>query len=134
MIEYTDSVENVTAEMLEGYFENWRKPRTPKEHLQILKNSDHVVLAINTETDNVVGFVSALTDGIQSAFIPLLEVLPAYRKRGIGTALISRMLHILKGIPAIDVMCDPPMQTFYSKFGMTPSTGMIIRDYGNDNS
>ena len=129
MIEYTDSLKNITSHMLKGYFKTWKKPRTPDEHLQILKNSDHTILAIDTETGYVVGFITALTDGIQSAFIPLLEVLPEYRQRGIGSSLLSRMLDKLKGIPAIDLTCDSTLQKFYSKFRMVPSVGMIIRKY-----
>ena len=129
MIEYTDSVENITPQMLEGFFEGWKKPRIPEEHLEILKHSNHFVLAIDSDKGKVIGFITALTDRMQSAFIPLLEVLPGYRKQGIGRALMSRMLEKLKGIPAIDLTCDPALQSFYSKFGMVPSTCMIIRDY-----
>ena len=129
MIEYTDSVESIAPDMLEGFFEGWKRPHTPKSHLTILRNSDHVVLAIDSETSQVVGFVTALTDNVQSAFIPLLEVLPAYRRRGIGRALVSRMLAKLKGIPAIDLTYDPTLQAFYAKLGMDRSVGMVVRDY-----
>ena len=129
MIEYTDSVENITSQMLEGFFEGWKKPRTPQEHLEILKNSDYIVLAIDSDKCKVVGFITALTDSLESAFIPLLEVLPGYRKQGIGSALVSRMLEKLKGIPSIDLTCDLTLQRLYSKFDMVPSIGMIIRKY-----
>lgn len=129
MIKYTDCVDNVTADKLKGFFEGWKSPHTPDEHLEILRHSNHVLLAIDTDADRVVGFITALTDGIQSAFIPLLEVLPEYRRQGVGTALVSTMLERLKGVQAIDLTCDPDMQDFYSKFGMIPSVGMIIRDY-----
>ena len=75
------------------------------------------------------GFVTALTDGIQSAFIPLLEVLPEYQKQGIGRALVSGMLQKLAGIQAIDLACDPKLQDFYAGFGMKPSVGMMIRNH-----
>ncbi len=129
MIQYTDSIENITTEMLAGFFEGWKKPHTTENHLKILKNSDHIVLAIDKEKNKVAGFITALTDNIQSAFIPLLEVLPDYRRQGIGSELVSGMLKKLKRIPAIDLTCDPDVQKFYSKFGMQPSTGMIIRNY-----
>ena len=129
MIEYTDNVDNITPDRLNGFFQGWKKSHTPKEHLGILKSSNHIILAVETDGDRVVGYITALSDGIQSAFIPLLEVLPEYQKQGIGTALVSKMLEKLKGVPAIDLTCDPEMQKFYSKFGMIPSTGMIIRDY-----
>lgn len=129
MIKYTDCVDNITADKLKGFFEGWKSPHTPDEHLEILRRSNHVLLAIDTDADRVVGFITALTDGIQSAFIPLLEVLPEYRRQGVGTVLVSTMLERLKGVQAIDLTCDPDMQDFYSKFGMIPSVGMIIRDY-----
>ncbi|MCL0065492.1 GNAT family N-acetyltransferase [Dehalococcoidia bacterium] len=85
--------------------------------------------AIDTGAKRGIGFITALTDHIQSAFIPLLEVLPDYRNRGIGKELASRMLAELKGIPAIDIICDPELQSFYRQFGMVPSVGAAIRDY-----
>ena len=129
MIEYTDTTEGISPEMLTGFFEGWKKPHAPEQHLAILNNSDHVVLGIDAAEHRVVGFITALTDGVQSAFIPLLEVLPNYRNQGIGSTLVSKMLEKLKGIPAINLTCDPQMQKFYAKFGMTPSVEMIIRDY-----
>jgi len=129
MIKYTGSLDNITPDRLNGFFQGWKRPHTAEGHLGILKGSDYVVLAVDTDTDRVVGFITALTDGVQSAFIPLLEVLPEYQKQGIGSALVSRMLEKLKGIPAIDLTCDPELQKYYSKFGMIPSTGVISRDY-----
>jgi GNAT superfamily N-acetyltransferase len=73
--------------------------------------------------------VTALTDGIQAGFVSLLEVLPAYRHQGIGSVLVTTILQKLKGIPAIDLTCDPELQRFYARFGMIPSVGMVIRDY-----
>ena len=129
MIQYADSVEGITAQMLQGFFEGWKRPHSPEGHLTILKNSDHVVLAVDPEAAKVVGFVTGLTDGVQAAFISLLEVLPAYRGNGIGSALMSKMLKKLRGIPAIDLTCDPSLQDFYARLGMVPSVGMVIRDY-----
>ena len=128
-IEYTDSVEGIGTDMLYGFFEGWKTPRTAEEHLIILRSSDYVVLAIDREQNRVVGFITALSDDIQSAFIPLLEVLPDYRRQGIGSQLVSRMLKKLAEIPAVDLMCYPGLQAFYSRFGMIPSVGMSIRRY-----
>jgi len=128
MIKYSDSVENITPGMLNGFFEGWKKPQTTKNHLKILKNSDYIILAIDTDNSRVIGFITALADNVQAAFIPLLEVLPEYRCKGIGSKLVSRMLEKLKDIPAIDLTCEPELQKFYMRFGMVPSAGMIIRD------
>ena len=130
-IEYTDCLDGIMPGMLKGFFQGWKKPHSPDSHLQILHQSQYVVLALDAAENKVVGFVTALTDGTQAAFIPLLEVLPAYQRQGIGTELMRRILTKLKGIPAIDVTCDPHLQTFYARFGMQPLVGMVIRDYGS---
>lgn len=75
------------------------------------------------------GFVTALTDYSQAAFILLLEVIPSYRNRGIGSELMRRMLAKLENVTAIDLTCNPDLQPFYAKLGMQPSVGMIIRNY-----
>lgn len=127
MIEYTDSLAGIEPHHLHGFFVGWWQPPTPDKHLRLLRGSDHVVLAIDAEAGRVVGFVTALTDGVQSAFIPLLEVLPEYQRRGIGQELMRLMLDRLDAIPNVDLMCDPDVVPFYERFGMTPVTGMVIR-------
>ena len=129
MIAYTDSVENVTAENLKGFFVGWPNPPSPEMHLKLIAKSDHVVLAVDEETNNVVGFVTAISDGVLSAYIPLLEVLPAYKGRGIGKELVQRMLEKLSGLYMVDLLCDPELQPFYERFGMKPAFGMMLRNY-----
>lgn len=127
MIDYRTDIEGITPGELEGFFVGWKSPPTPEEHLSILRNSRHVVLAYDTDAARVVGFVNALGDGLRFAFIPMLEVLPANQRRGIGFALMERMLAILADISCVDLMCDPHMQEFYTRFGMVKSRGMVIR-------
>ncbi len=106
MVRYVDSLDGIRLDMLHGFFEGWRRSVSPEEHLELLRGSNHVVLA---------------------AYIPLLEVLPDYRGQGIGTELVRRLLHKLKGLYMVDVMCDRDMQPFYARLGMLPSMGMMMR-------
>jgi ribosomal protein S18 acetylase RimI-like enzyme len=129
MIEYQETTDGIKPEMLQGFFVGWKSPHTPKTHLEILQKSAFVVLALDTNTGKVVGFITAISDLVQAAFIPLLEVLPEYQNRGIGKKLVTRMLEKLKHIYAIDLMCDENLQGFYQKLGMIPSVGMVIRNY-----
>lgn len=129
MISYIDSAKNITEDKLEGFFEGWTNSPSPKTHLKLLKNSDKVVLAIDDKKRKVVGFVTAISDEILSAYIPFLEVLPEYRGKGIGEELMRRMLKKLNGIYMIDTICDEELQAFYEKFGMRKAIGMIIRNY-----
>jgi ribosomal protein S18 acetylase RimI-like enzyme len=129
MIEYRDSLDGIVPAMLKGFFVGWKTPHSPETHLRILRNSDHAILAVDSARKRVVGFITALTDYEQSAFIPMLEVVPEYQSRGIGTRLVSMMLEKLSGIQAIDLTCDKGLQSFYKRFGMLPSVGMVIRRY-----
>lgn len=80
-MEIRASLEGITAVQLAGgFFEGWPNPPSPETHLRILKGSYAVSIAIND--DQVVGFVNAISDGVSSAFIPLLEVLPTYPGAG----------------------------------------------------
>jgi ribosomal protein S18 acetylase RimI-like enzyme len=74
--------------------------------LKILQGSYKVVLAIDEDSGKVVGFINAIGDGVLSAYIPLLEVLPEYQNRGIGGQPIKIMLEELRDCYMIDLLCD----------------------------
>ena len=131
MIKYLYSLDRITAEQLEGFFVGWADPLTPEEHLQALKNSEYLVLAYDTEKEKVVGFINALSDEVNFAFIPMLEVLPAYQDQGIGQELMRKMLALLNHLNCIDLTCDQELQPFYERFGMLRSQGMVIRKHLN---
>lgn len=98
---YIDSIENTTAENLDGFFVGWPNPPSTQTHLELLKNSDELVLAVDEDTSKVVGFITAITDKTLSAYIPFLEVLPAYQGQGIGKELVRRMLERLRKLYAV---------------------------------
>ena len=127
MIDYTDSLAGVEPRHLSGFFVGWPHPPSPETHLRLLAGSDQIVLAIDRETGQVVGYVTALTDGVLSGFIPLLEVLPAYQGQGVGRALMTRILDRLGALANVDLLCDPDVMPFYERFGMKPVGGMALR-------
>lgn len=129
MIDYLDSAENITADQLHGFFVGWPDPPTPEVHLRLLHKSDAVVLAQDTATGQVVGFITAITDGVLAAYIPFLEVLPEYQHRGIGQTLVRRILARLQDLYMIDLLCDEDMQSFYERFEMYPAVGMCARNF-----
>lgn len=129
MIYYAETPDGIDPRHLHGFFVGWPQPPSPETHLRILQNSRYVVLAIDDSTDDVVGFITAVSDGVLSAYIPLLEVLPEFQGRGIGRELVRRMLDQLKNLYMIDLTCDQNLQKFYSQFSMQPYTGMMIRNF-----
>ena len=130
MIEYTKTLNHITADMLTvGFFVNWPNPPSAAAHLRILQGSYIAWLAIDPAANKVVGFINAVSDGVMAAYIPLLEVLPKYQNRGIGRELVTRMLDSLKHLYMVDLTCDEEMQGFYAKLGMHKATGMMVRNY-----
>ena len=124
---YTTDVNGVTTADLEGFFAEWPERPSPERHLEILRGSDHVVLAREGESGRVLGFVTAISDGVLSAFIPLLEVLPDRRGEGIGSELVRRMLAELEHFYMVDLVCDPQLEGFYRRFEMMLLAGMSLR-------
>ncbi len=129
MISYIDTIEGIAAEHLQGFFVGWPNRPAPATHLRILAGSYAIQLARDDATSAVVGFITAISDGVSCAYIPHLEVLPAYQGRGIGSELVRRMLEQLRHLYMIDLICDTNVQPFYARRGMQPSTGMILRNY-----
>lgn len=130
-LSYRSSLESITEQHLQGFFVAWGNPPTPEAHLRILQGSYAVELALDGE--RVVGFITAISDGVLSAYIPLLEVLPEYQKQGIGAELVRRMLARLQHLYMIDLMCDADLQAFYAQQGGRAYTGMIWRNYARQN-
>ena len=92
-----------------------------------LLGSEVAVLAIDDQTGRVVGFATAVGDGALAAFIPFVEVLPAYRARGIGSEMVRRILDRLADRYSIDLVCDPHLVPFYEGLGFVRLTAMSIR-------
>jgi ribosomal protein S18 acetylase RimI-like enzyme len=127
-IEYAESLEAVEPAHLQGFFVGWPSPPSPERHLELLRGSAAVVLARDGE--KVVGFVNAISDGVLSAYIPLLEVLPAYQGRGIGSELVKRLVARLADLYMVDLCCDAGLEPFYLRLGFrTLDRGMGTRNY-----
>jgi len=133
MIIYKYSTDNITPNMLKGFFDGWPNPPSRTKHLEILNKSDYIVLAIDDEVNRVVGFINAISDNIMSAYIPILEVLPRYQGEGIGKELVKRMLEKLENLYMVDLICDSYLIPFYSSFGMKTGSGMMLRKYSKQN-
>lgn len=127
-VRYRDDLCGVDADQLDGFFEGWPRPPSPGQFLVVLSGASYVELA--WRGDRIVGFISANSDGM-NASVPLLEVLSAARGRGIGTALVTRMLDRLSDHYAVDVVCDEDLVPFYERFGLVPLRAMVSRQPGN---
>ncbi len=128
MIRYQGNTDGVTPGHLDGFWVDWPVRPSAETHLRILSGSEHVVLAIDSDAeDRVVGFATAVGDGVFASYIPLLEVLPDYQGRGIGSELIHRLIVRLADRYMVDLVCEDGLVPFYERFGMVPCGAMILR-------
>ena len=131
MITYIREDPTLSPRDFDDFFVGWRKRPSSKTALRAVTSSyRYVVARDNSEGGGgrMVGFVSAVSDGVLCAYIPFLEVLPQYQGKGIGTELMRKLLEELSGVYMVDLTCDPGMQSFYARFGMVPATAMTIRN------
>jgi GNAT superfamily N-acetyltransferase len=126
-VEYRTGVAGLGPDDLTGFFVGWPDPPNPATLLALLRGSTHVVLAWHA--GRVVGFVTALSDGVLMAYVPLLEVLPGYQGSGVGTGLVNRVLDEIGELYGVDVCCDDDVVPYYARFGFQRVNGMVLRPH-----
>jgi len=83
-----------------------------------LANSVLALLAILG--DEVIGFVRLVGDGAMKLSVEELLVHPAYRRQGIATALMERIMTHIDSLPAgctVNLMAAEGLADFYAAFG-----------------
>lgn len=125
---YTDAIDSVSPAALRGFFVGWPDPPSPETHLRLLHSSYAAIVAIDGA--RVVGFITAISDGVLSAYVPLLEVLPEHQGRGIGVELVRRMRERLANLYMVDLLCDDDVAPFYERVGgFQRAGGFALRNY-----
>lgn len=127
MITYTTDISTLKPEELSGFFVGWPNPPTTERFKQLLRGSYKVIVAM--DKDKVVAFITAISDGVLSAYIPFLEVLPEYQSLGIGAELVKQMKQELSQLYMIDLLCDEELIPYYEKQGMSRASGACMRNY-----
>ena len=79
MITYTESSEGVSAGQVTGFFAGWPRSPAPEALLRILQGSAFVVVASDGESGQVIGYITAISDGVSCAYIPHQEVRESWR-------------------------------------------------------
>lgn len=125
---YQTTTEGLSPDQLDGdFFQDWPDRPSPETLLRILEQSDHRVVAVRE--GKVVGFITAISDGVLSAFITLLEVIPEEQDKGIGHSLMNQLMEDIGDIYMVDLVCDANLSRFYAELGFATATGMSRRNY-----
>lgn len=126
-IQYSTNLDLLENMNIEGFFVGWPNPPSSNVFKKLLRGSYKVVLAF--EDHKLVGFVNSISDGVLSAYIPLLEVLLSHQGKGIGAELIKRIQKELKHLYMVDLLCDQELISYYEKLGMMKAQGACMRNY-----
>ena len=98
----------------------WWKDSYEASHLPLLmKGSFIFVLAVDNKTEKAVGMGRVISDGISDGYIQDVVVLPAYRKKGIGKAIIKELITFCqsKGVNWVALISEPGQSDFYKPLG-----------------
>jgi GNAT superfamily N-acetyltransferase len=132
MIRYTVDealVDALRADDLAPFFDGWPTPPSLERRLAALAGAAHVALAF--DGDRLIGFATTLSDGALMSSISLLEVLPPWRRRGVGAELVRLVVDADGDRYGVDVVCDDDVAGFYARLGFRPVRGMVLRRRGS---
>lgn len=98
---------------------NWWSPDSDDEALlDGIVTGSHCFLTAAKNTE-IVGMGRAISDGVSDAYIQDVTVKQAYRKRGIGTDLVKRLVSRLErdGLGWIGLIAEQNSAAFYRPIG-----------------
>ncbi len=110
----------------------WWKDEWDPSHIPVLVRSTFLfVVAVHRQSGRTVGMGRAISDGVSDAYIQDLVVLPEFRRRGVGKALLVRLVEICRarGISWIALVAEPGTSGFYKESGFVVMEGHIPMRY-----
>ncbi|MBD7944545.1 GNAT family N-acetyltransferase [Psychrobacillus sp. Sa2BUA9] len=99
----------------------WTKNRT-NDDIQKMLDLSHVAIGlVDIETDELVGFARAITDGMYRAFIFDVIVKGSDRNRGLGFTLMNSLLEnsLIQRVERIELYCPERLVSYYEQFGFS---------------
>lgn len=119
---YNDGLLSGTLALLAQ--EWWTKLRDPHDVETALRGSQ-LVFTATSDNGEVVGTARVLTDFTYLAIV--LDVISshAHRGEGVGAALMEAVTNHprLRYVDSIELVCQPELRTFYSRWGFTDAVG-----------
>ena len=126
-IKYLASPAVTNAELDQLYADSWPNHHAPYDFGPELRHSLAYICAY--ADDELVGFVRLAWDGGIHTFLLEPTVHPGFRRRGIGRALVDRVVTVARERKAewVHVDYEPHLRRFYQACGFTPTQAGLIR-------
>ncbi|MEM7203712.1 MAG: GNAT family N-acetyltransferase [Planctomycetota bacterium] len=100
----------------------WSAGRTLQDVERMLQGPSVIVGLVEPSSAELVGFVRSLSDGAFHAWVYDVIVKPSHRGRGLGRALLDRIVGhpALINVRRISLSCRPDMIAFYQRWQFQP--------------
>ena len=113
----------------------WDEARDSPEEIPVLiRGSLAFVVATDTSTGKAIGMGRVISDGISDGYIQDLVVLPEYRGKGVGSAMVRALIGACrrKGIRWLALIAEPGSDRFYGDLGFAMDAGDVPMRYCGD--
>ena len=121
--------EPINPEDLHRLFQqtNWAQSRDPLD-IQAMLDRSQLTLGVWDE-ERLIAFARVITDDRYRALLDDVVVDSEYRRQGIASLMMDKLLKRLEHIEQVMLDCDTDMVAFYSKFGFQVKGGAsMLRD------
>ena len=109
----------------------WKTAEYPNRLYNAIKNSEYVMTIWKEE--ELVGLISAITDGYINVFITYLLVNPEYQKIGLGKTMMNDFIKKFEGFGRRILTTEIDKKDYYKKFGFDiEGIVMFNKDWDKD--
>jgi predicted N-acetyltransferase YhbS len=109
----------------------WKTAEYPNRLYTAIKNSEYVMSVWND--DELIGLISAISDGAINVFITYLLVKPEYQKQGVGKIMMKDFCEHFKGYRRRILSTELDKEKYYNKFGfIVDGIVMFNKDWEDD--
>jgi len=109
----------------------WLDSYSPDGIGSLIKGSFAFAVAVDKSTGKAVGMGRAISDGVSDAWLQDIVVLKRCRGRGLGRAMIRKLIGHCKsrGLVWVGLVAEPGTRKFYEPlgFGTLPGEPMVLR-------
>jgi aralkylamine N-acetyltransferase len=105
----------------------WKEYMDASKIPELISGSYLFAVAIDVINERAVGMARVISDGIADAYIQDLVVLPAWREKGVGKMIVSKLLEHCRsrGISWIGLIAQPGTDGVYRSMGFRQMEGYI---------